>query len=300
APHSFDRVLVDAPCSGEGNLRRRQRPRLWQAEHSARMAAAQTKLLSSALDLVKPGGTVVYSTCTFAPEENEAVLDAVLGDRAVVESYQLPGLVGQPGLTHWQGQTYRADLALAQRYWPHFNNTGGFFVAKLRRTEAHSLPPQDLTASRVAAPVDLLPAPPLQLLRERFAIAPADLDPYQCWATGKRRHWLLQRDCQPPAGCPPQTWGLSLATHTNLGLKPATAFLQWVGPHIHENVVTLPTEAAAIAFAQGHTQAITAPVTPGYVHVRFQGFELGCGRYVNGHLESQLPKILRWPPSVAT
>jgi 16S rRNA C967 or C1407 C5-methylase (RsmB/RsmF family) len=86
---AFDRVLVDAPCSGEGTLRRRRRQRPWQPDHGYRMAAAQQKLLSRALDLVKPGGTVVYSTCTFAPEENEAVLDAVLGDRAEVVPFSI-------------------------------------------------------------------------------------------------------------------------------------------------------------------------------------------------------------------
>jgi NOL1/NOP2/sun family putative RNA methylase len=135
----FDRVLVDVPCSGEGTLRRRRRQRPWQPDHGYRMAAAQQKLLSRALDVVKPGGTVVYSTCTFAPEENEAVLDAVLGDRAEVVPFSLSGLRFQPGLTQWQGQTYRADIAHAQRYFPHFNNTGGFFVARLQRTTAPAL-----------------------------------------------------------------------------------------------------------------------------------------------------------------
>lgn len=297
-PQSFDRVLVDAPCSGEGNLRRRRRCRPWQPTHGWRMAAAQQKLLSRALDLVKPGGTVVYSTCTFAPEENEAVLEAVLGDRAVVVPFAIAGLRSQPGLTQWQGQTYRADIAHAHRYFPHFNDTGGFFVAKLRRTAALPLRPHVPNPSEPPTvpplPVGSDAGSPLPPLCDRFAIAPSTFAPYDCWATGKRRLWLLERTSQPPTGLPLQTVGLSLATQTNLGLKPSTAFLQRFGALAQKNVIHLPDLPAATRFLQGQSQPLVADVESGYVHVRFQQFELGCGRYRPGWLESQIPKTLRW------
>jgi 16S rRNA C967 or C1407 C5-methylase (RsmB/RsmF family) len=72
APGQFDRVLVDAPCSGEGTLRKRAGGRPWRPQYSQRIAKVQRDLLAQALQLVKPGGVVVYGTCTFAPEENEA------------------------------------------------------------------------------------------------------------------------------------------------------------------------------------------------------------------------------------
>ncbi|NEQ46457.1 MAG: NOL1/NOP2/sun family putative RNA methylase [Leptolyngbya sp. SIOISBB] len=298
---SFDRVLVDAPCSGEGNLRRRRRFRPWHPTHGLRMATVQQKLLSRALDLVKPGGTVVYSTCTFAPEENEAVLDAVMGDRAVVVPFKIPGLTAQPGLAQWQGQTYRADIKHAQRYFPHFNNTGGFFVARLQRT---SVPPltkaPGVSHSSVTQP-HLPPVPwsidesPLLQLCERFAIAPSIFDSYDCWATGKHRFWLLDRTSRPPTELGVQTVGLALATQTNLGLKPSTAFLQRFGPLGQKNVVHLPDLGAATQFLRGESQHLLADVEPGYVHVRFRQFELGCGRYRGGWLDSQIPKILRRP-----
>lgn len=295
-PGQFDRVLVDAPCSGEGNLRRRQRGRPWQAKHGLRMAAAQGKLLSRALDLVKPGGTVVYSTCTFAPEENEAVLDAVMGDRAEGVPFDIPGLVGLPGVTRWQGSTYRADVSHARRYFPHLNNTGGFFVAKLRRTAAAAIAlPPEAHADTVEMPsVERMPLSPVLHLCQQFAIDPNAIAPYQCWATGRRRLWLADGRCRWPLAVPPQTVGLSLATQTNLGLKPSTAFLQRFGPLAQKNVVTLPAIESALKFLHGEIQPLTAAVEPGYVHVRFAEFNLGCGRYRPGWLESQLPKTLRW------
>ncbi|MEM6715431.1 MAG: hypothetical protein AAF622_10195 [Cyanobacteria bacterium P01_C01_bin.147] len=86
-----------------------------------------------------PRSSTTFKVCWpsaqhLCPEENEAVLDAVRGDRAVVVPFKMPGLMAQPGLPHWQGQTYRADVRHAQRYFLHFNNTGGFFVARLHRT----------------------------------------------------------------------------------------------------------------------------------------------------------------------
>uniref|UniRef100_A0A8T6QXI1 SAM-dependent MTase RsmB/NOP-type domain-containing protein n=1 Tax=Lyngbya confervoides BDU141951 TaxID=1574623 RepID=A0A8T6QXI1_9CYAN len=295
---SFDRVLVDAPCSGEGNLRRRKRQQPWQPDHGLRMAAAQQKLLSRALDLVKPGGTVVYSTCTFAPEENEAVLDAVLGDRAEVVPFAIPRLRYQPGLTQWQGETYRADIAHAQRYFPHLNNTGGFFVARLQRTAAPALTTEPLESSKgISSPPNAsglaIAESPLGPICDRFGIPPAAFDTYDCWATGKRRYWLRDRTSQLPDELSPQTLGLSCATQTNLGLKPSTAFLQRFGQLAQQNVIHLPDWEAVAEFLRGGSQPLSANVQPGYVHVRFQAFELGCGYYRGGYLESQIPKILR-------
>jgi len=80
----------------------------------------------------RPGGTVVYSTCTFAPEENEAVLDHVLGEEdCEIVDFDLP-LDTVPGVTEWDGETYDESVTRAHRVYPHHNDTGGFFCAKLR------------------------------------------------------------------------------------------------------------------------------------------------------------------------
>ncbi len=133
----FDAVLVDAPCSCEGVVRkdpsvlRALGPRLYR-----RMHRLQRALLLRAVELVKPGGIVVYSTCTFAPEENELVVDYVLrrlGEHLEIESIELRGLRYEPGLTEWGGRELEPELALCARFYPHLNDTGGLFVAKLRR-----------------------------------------------------------------------------------------------------------------------------------------------------------------------
>lgn len=127
---SFDAALVDAPCSSEGTARK-----LPQYRDGASMdeiigvQPVQKGLLKRAVELVEPGGTVVYSTCTFAPEENEAVIDHV-ADKVEVEEFSV-GLESSPGVTEWNGETYAEEVRRARRFYPHQNDTGGFFVAEL-------------------------------------------------------------------------------------------------------------------------------------------------------------------------
>jgi NOL1/NOP2/fmu family ribosome biogenesis protein len=145
------------------------------------------------------------------------------------------------------------------------------------------------------AAVSLAAGNPMQAVIDRFGIEPAALAKYQCWATGKRRLWLLDAETINFASQSPETFGIPLATYTNLGLKPSTAFLQRFGPLIQQNVVQLPDQPAAQLFVAGRSQPLAAKVEPGFVHVRYQDFELGCGRYTRrGMLESQMPKMLRW------
>ena len=131
---TFDRILVDAPCSSEG--RERRGPGVLSrcsTERSLDLQVLQIDLLKNALRLTKPGGVVVYSTCTYAPEENELVVEEAMGE---AEEYRLekvciPGLLECPGITEWNGQRLNDDLSCTARYYPHINDTGGFYVAKI-------------------------------------------------------------------------------------------------------------------------------------------------------------------------
>jgi NOL1/NOP2/sun family putative RNA methylase len=129
---AFDRALVDAPCSCEGTVRKNpDAVDDWSPEHLEHVAGLQKGILRRAVQATRDGGTVVYATCTFAPEENEAVLDYVLDaeDCRVVDDDV--GLETRPGITEWQDESYDEQVALGTRVYPHLNDTGGFFCAKL-------------------------------------------------------------------------------------------------------------------------------------------------------------------------
>ncbi len=141
-PEAFDRVLVDAPCSTEGRFRTHdpETTQYWSLRKVKEMRSKQQKLLWAGIQALKPGGTLVYSTCTFAPEENEAVIAKALrtfGDAIEVVDANLPtsGPVAEQtvaGLTSWDGRDFPPSLTLTRRVLP-TDLLEGFFVARLAK-----------------------------------------------------------------------------------------------------------------------------------------------------------------------
>jgi NOL1/NOP2/sun family putative RNA methylase len=131
----FDRAIVDAPCSCEGTIRKNPTTlEEWTLEHVHSVAAVQKGILSRAVQATKPGGIVVYSTCTFAPEENEAVVDHVLDTEDCEVVAFDPPLDSVSGVTEWEGDSYDPRVTDTHRIYPHLNDTGGFYCAKLAVT----------------------------------------------------------------------------------------------------------------------------------------------------------------------
>ena len=134
-PEHFDRVLVDAPCSTEGRFRTDEPETFayWSGRKVKEMARKQKKLLFSAIQSLRPGGTLVYSTCTFAPEENEVVLERLLrtfdGKVEAVPVVLPPSGRVQPALASWNGKSLERARE-ARRLLP-TETMEAFFVARL-------------------------------------------------------------------------------------------------------------------------------------------------------------------------
>lgn len=129
---SFDRVLADVPCSCEGTTRKNPGLLHRASMPPGSLAGSQVAILRKAIQRCKPGGRIVYSTCTYAPEENEAVVDAMLRDESLqvrLLPARIPGVRGEPGLTEWQRQSFSPELRDSLRLYPHQNDTGGFYIA---------------------------------------------------------------------------------------------------------------------------------------------------------------------------
>jgi 16S rRNA (cytosine1407-C5)-methyltransferase len=133
---SFDRILLDAQCSGEGmlDLRRSSALRYWSMERIQRYRRLQQRMVMAAYRLLRPGGMLVYSTCTFAPEENEAPLSHLLKHRQDISvqpiTLNVPGR--REGLQRWQGEQFEPALQDAVRIQPS-TFLEGFFVCRLRK-----------------------------------------------------------------------------------------------------------------------------------------------------------------------
>jgi tRNA (cytosine40_48-C5)-methyltransferase len=127
----FDRVLLDAPCSCEGviakDLTRKTSHTPQDVDYCSKR---QEKLIEAAAGMVKPGGILVYSTCSFAPEENEMVLDKLLKKFNNIEIEPLQ--YGSAGLIQFGDAVFDVQLRNACRLYPHLHDTTGFFIARLR------------------------------------------------------------------------------------------------------------------------------------------------------------------------
>lgn len=133
---SFDAALLDAPCSAEGRIRADDERTFgfWTEKNVLEKAAAQSELLSMAFKSLNAGGSLVYATCTLAPEENEAVVSALLAEfpSAVLEPCELDVPEARKGLSGFRGMKFPAEISRTLRILPSYWFEG-FYVAKIRK-----------------------------------------------------------------------------------------------------------------------------------------------------------------------
>ncbi|PID85291.1 MAG: RNA methyltransferase [Chloroflexi bacterium] len=297
----FHKILADVPCSCEGTCRK-DRSVTWRVslKDSQKLAGSQLAILRKAVQRCRAGGRIVYATCTFAPEENELIVNAMLQDygkfvRLLPAS--IPGLHTSPGLTTWQGQSLHPDLSQAIRVWPHQNDTGGFFVAVLEKTE-------DARSRAEKPPIAELPwenvkeerEPWLTILADRFGMDLAHFDDFVIFREGRRGVYIANRDQQPPQKPKPDAVGM-LFMHTE-GKYPklTTAAAMQFGRFARDNVIDLQPEQVQAFMARQDFHVDAAQVVDvsgtGYVILRYRGYVVGLGVYRQhlGLVESLYPK----------
>ncbi len=285
----FDRVLADVPCSCEGTIRRYPHAAARVTEGSRlKLSRTQTHLLQRAIKLTRPGGVVVYATCTFAPEENEAVVTASLGSQGRVVPFDCP-LPSQPGLTEFEGESYRDDMVHARRFLPHLSDTGGFFVAKIVVDE----PKPSRTKER--EPINLMQEmgrdEATVLWRERFGVPAHAFDGMRFYRRGAKVIWAAAESTEPGPDLAVEAIGMALSRVRVDWPKPTTtACLQW-GASATRNIVDFtPEQREAFLHREVVTFDAGAAADDGFVLVRCEGAVLGCGLYLGGRVSSQLSK----------
>jgi len=128
----FDRVLIDAPCSNVGMVRKNYRYlKFWSLKEVYSLSRLQKELILAGYRALKPGGILVYSTCTLDPLENEEVVDYLISNTdAIVEDIDLPVKRTKP-ITEFEGRKYSREVKRCLRIHPQDNDTEGFFIAKI-------------------------------------------------------------------------------------------------------------------------------------------------------------------------
>jgi len=129
---TFDRVLIDAPCSNVGMIRKNYRYlKMWSLKEVYSLSRLQKELVLAGYKSLKPGGIMVYSTCTLDPLENEEVIDFLLSNTdAKLERIDLPVNRTEP-IIEFEGKSYDDEVKKCLRIHPQDNNTEGFFIAKI-------------------------------------------------------------------------------------------------------------------------------------------------------------------------
>jgi NOL1/NOP2/sun family putative RNA methylase len=288
----FDRVLLDAPCSGEGMFRRSAAARReWSPELVLGCALRQSHILGHAARMVRPGGRLVYSTCTFAPEENEGALSQFLRSRPdfiLLEPERHPGF--GPGRPDWAPtDAVGTDLRHAVRLWPHTGPGDGHFVAMLQRA-AGSV---DRSAGRWRP--ERVPKPSLQFYRVFCEETLARLPGTDRLALVGAYLYAVPPDAPDLAGLRFIHPGWWLGTIKKARFEPSHALalglsLAEVRP---DRVVNLPSDGKEVhTYLRG--ESLTIPGPAGWTLVAVDGFPLGWGKRVAGVVKSRYPKGLRW------
>ena len=266
----FDCILVDAPCSGEGMFRRHpETAGEWNEDAPAGCARRQLEILKQAAVMLRPGGRMVYSTCTFSRAENEEVMESFLAEHPDFRlvPFALPGL------------PEAADGML--RVWPHKVRGEGHFAALLRKAgEGHG---------RISEGSAGLPRPDAKQA-QAFMAALGDIvtTPVMPDAMlGDRLVWL-PKQCPPLAGVRVLRAGLTLGGWKGKTLVPDHAL-----SHARTaRELTLSSETDARRYLHGETLE-SADLPDGWCAVSWQGLPLGWGKAVQGTVKNHYPKGLR-------
>lgn len=302
-PDSFDRVAVDAPCSGEGMFRKNDEARYhWSEAHVAGCALRQRDILDSAARLVRPGGRLVYATCTFAPEEDEGVIWHFLRSHPDFELVEPPWHAGfQPGRPAWAewpaatgdveaSPEPPAALGRTVRLWPHKLQGEGHFVAVMQRAGADAPAPWRPVQPARLAPSDRavleafwqplidLPLPEPLLLRPREPQVAEVLAP--------------PADAPDTAGLRTALSGWRLGTLRKGRFDPSHALAMALRAEQVRQCLDESLGSELVArYMRGETLDVPGP--DGWVLIAVESFPVGWGKRSAGLIKNHYPKSLR-------
>ena len=280
-PRLFDAVLVDAPCSGEGMFRRHPETRReWTAEAPASCARRQLRILESAALMLKAGGRLCYSTCTFSEEENAGVVGAFLRSHPEFQPVEFTVPIG--------GGRALSSQNGCMRLYPHKVQGEGHFAALLRKTDLHTgaeRPSELLLAGRVFSPPDRQAVDGFYALWKEISATKPPLPNAQIG------NLLI---CAPPLppldGLKAYRAGLSLGRRKGRVFIPDHA-LALAAPLREIRGIPLDEPAAAL-YLHGETLP-AGGIAGGFWIVSYAGLPLGFVKHSDNQLKNHYPKGLR-------
>ena len=294
-PGYFDKILIDAPCSGEGMFRKdRKMVKAWEEHGPAYFSKIQKHIILQAADMLREGGMMLYSTCTFDPSENEEVIAHLLRERpgfciCSIEPYD--GFApGRPDLVPG------ADPSLADtvRIFPHRMHGEGHFLALLKKGEGPDARGKKERADAQQGRKRKEAAPELEEFSQKFKI---DLSRCTLDIHGERVYDM-------PVGLPDMRGmrflrtGLLLGENRKNRFEPSQALAMALPAGGLEDVISLPADdGRVIRYLKGETldvEDVVSPKKKGWQLFCVDGFPLGWGKLSGGTLKNKYLPGWRW------
>lgn len=275
----FDKVLVDAPCSGEGMFRKEEAAVTdWSRETVEMCAARQKEILTSAAKMLRSGGILCYSTCTFSQSENEGVMAWFLSQNPEFSPLEISAPWFSTARPEW-GEPYDQRLALGFRLWPHRLGGEGHFVMLLQKAG-------DAPGAAPPGPKPMKTPPELTaFLRDLDISLPAGC----LWQFGQSLY-LLPLGCPDLKGLKVLRPGLELGQLRKNRFEPAHALALWCSGAAR--TADFPADSKEISDYL-HGQVIPGNQV-GWTRITVDGAGLGWAKGSGGQLKNHFPKGLRW------
>ena len=284
-PGYFHRILVDAPCSGEGMFRKNPEAcKEWSPENVQMCAARQDEILDQAVDMLLPGGRLVYSTCTFAPEENEGTVERFLQRHPEFSIISVPLMAGMSkGQPDWTEHS-ATGIEHTVRLWPHRLKGEGHFVAVLQK--AGMFP--DSSVTDLGGEKGL----PQKDIREYEAFRQEYIrkKPKGIIIRFGEQLYLLPEGAPGLKGLKVLRPGLHLGTLKKNRFEPSHALALALKPQETVNAVELYSRELAERYLSGQTFDTTAS---GWCLLSLDGYSIGWGKAAAGVMKNHYPKGLR-------
>lgn len=290
----FDKVLVDAPCSGLGILQKKEEVnKWWNVSRAENLADIQQRLLVSGIKMLRTGGELVYSTCTMTVEENEMLLDKVLKKyplEIVPIEVPVPTIEGK---TTYLDYIFEDSITLAKRILPWAIDSEGFFVVKLRKTDDIQAPKQDSPPSKdITYSSYKKMKKHLSLLQETFGVSDKDLERFMYLKTPKNV-FILNSDWDDPSPTLFKKVGLRLGNFDrNDQIILHSTAAQVLAPYMTRNVFNVENSDDLRSYLGGGIIKGEFPYK-GHVAVKWEGEIIGTAASTGNGIKSRFPRAHR-------
>ncbi len=279
----FDRVLVDAPCSGEGMFRKDEdAARSWESFKCEVCSGMQRSILQSAGRLLKPGGILVYSTCTFSPEEDEVMIAEFLNNNDCYEVVNIDKTGGmEDGRPEWAD--CNPALAGTARLWPHRVRGEGHFAAMLRKKGEPPEPPHKSDAAAQPVYGDL---PPSYL---RFAEQNLNILPGGCYFRKGRNLYALPEAPPDLDGLKVAKFGWFLGELDGERFEPSHSLAAALGKGDFKRTTDFEPDSREVrSYLKGETLLVDGE--KGLTGICAGGYSLGWAKQTGDMLKNLYPK----------